>query len=268
MNELEGRLSGMERALYHLVDKLDGPKRNKRSSVGRRSMPNTTRCSSSSDGTDSTDSSASMQERDSQTVHASSNEHLELPLRGCSLASLCGQFRDVVGDTYLGHNVDNASPASGMPSVHACICQLFDYVDSKRNLEISNDGLPVDLPPRSLLAMACIPFFQSEDLATDLFDQELFRQNVDRIYGSPYRSEDTAWAICFNLIILLGLGVDQSTSSQGDFLRPFLLNAKRAYVSMTMIPTPELIDVQALALLVSDHFRSHERNICDLLCCA
>ena len=254
MSELEGRLSGIERALYHLVNKTDGPKRKKRSSIRRRSMPSTTRSSSRSDGTDSTDSSDSMQEMDSNTVHASSNEHLGLPLRGCSLASLCGHFRDVVSDTYLEHNVDNPSSVSGMPSVHAMMCQLFQYLDSKTPLEISKDGLPVDLPPRSLLAMACIPFFQSGDLATDLFDQDFFRQNVDRIYGSPYRSEDTAWAACFNLIILLGLGVDQPASSQGDFLRPFLLNAMRCYVSMTTTLTPGIIEVQALTLLVSDDF--------------
>ena len=244
----------MERALHCLVDKFDGPKRNKRSRNGPYSMSRAVRSSPSSDGSESTHSSSNTQGQDLEIIQASSSDRLEFSLRGCSLASHCEQLRDVIGDLYFEHNGDNASLTSGKPSIDACISQLFDCINRKRNLEILDDGSPVDLPPRSLLAMACIPFFQSDDFATDLFDQDCFRQNVERIYGHPYRSQDAAWAVCFNLVILLGLGVDQPVSSSRDFMRPFLLNAMRAYVSMTIVLTPELIHVQALALLVSDCF--------------
>lgn len=254
VSELEERLSGMERALYHLVDKLEDSKPKNRSSMGSYRRPRPISGSSSSDGTDSTDSSTTRQLKNSNTVQRSSYDHLALSPRGCSLVSLCEQLRDVVSETCIEHNANNVLPAGGKLSVDACVCQLFDRFNSLRNLEIFNDGSLVDLPPRSLLAMACIPFLQSKDLATDLFDQEVFRQNVERIYGSPYRSEDAAWAICFNLIILLGFGVDQSSRASGDFLKPFLLNATRAYFSMGLMLTPKLIDVQALSLLVSDHF--------------
>lgn len=223
------------------------------------------RGSSSSDGTDSTDSSTMMQLKNPDNVQASKDDHLAWSLRGCSLASLSEQLRDVVGETCIEHNANNLSPAGGKPSVGACVCQLFDCFNSPRNLEIFNDGSPVDLPPRSLLAMACIPFLQSQDLATDLFDQDIFRQNVERIYGGPYRSEDAAWAICFNLIILLGFGVDQSSRASGDFLKPFLLNATRAYFSMGLMLTPKLIAVQALSLLVSDHFLPGRCHFCNSL---
>ncbi|KAL8777550.1 MAG: hypothetical protein Q9213_007809 [Squamulea squamosa] len=242
----------MESALYHLVKKLDSPKRVKRSRHGSYSTPGAATSSPSLDDNESTDSSIEMQSRNLDSNQLSSGDHRGSPYRGCSLVSLCEQLRNTIDELHLVQNAESGLPPSDQTSISASVSQLFEHINSSNNLEILNDGLPVELPPRSLLTMACIPFFQSEGLATEIFDQTVFRQNIERMYDRPYNADDAAWAMCFNLVILLGLGMEQPANPSGDFLKPFLQNAIRAYVSMTTLLAPKLIDVQALALLVSN----------------
>jgi hypothetical protein len=49
---------------------------------------------------------------------------------------------------------------------------------------IHESSCPLQLPPRQLLTMACLPFFQSQEFSTDVFCQSSFWNNVDRIYST------------------------------------------------------------------------------------
>jgi hypothetical protein len=173
------------------------------------------------------------------------------PVRSCSFLTLYDEFSNTINEVQRREGFD-LSPVGGDTTVKAVLSELLECISSNDPMEITPDGNSIVLPPKQLLSMACVPFFQSQDLSTDLFCKKRFRENVERVYSkSPLAPEDTAWAVCFDLIIILGLGVDQYDGSSAAFLRPYLLNVIRAYAATSIFLRPGLINVQALALLVS-----------------
>jgi hypothetical protein len=184
--------------------------------------------------------------------------------RGCSLLSLCNEIRDVINEVQRQEGFDELAPVGGGASIKVLSSELSECISPNDYLEIAHDGAAIILPPRQLLSMACVPFFQTQDLATDLFCKKIFWENVDRVYSQPFTAQDNAWAVCFDLIIILGLSVDQSDVSSAEFLRPFLLNVIRAYASTSIFLRLELINVQALALLVG-HTQSYLRLLLPVL---
>ena len=156
------------------------------------------------------------------------------------------QGTPVMKDASLMNNKGSCPKSFQKPL--ADLCQI---AASEQTINMGYDNSPVLPPPRQLLAMAGVSFFQSRDFATDLFCQPTFWANVERVYNAPFSANDDAWAICFNLIVLLGLGSEKPDSETGvEFLKPFILNVIRAVSCPTLFLNPKLINLQALALLV------------------
>ena len=172
---------------------------------------------------------------------------------GCSLLSFCQDFQDTINQVHHDNGFNDSVLTGNGQDIKSLLLELFECASVGSFGELTYDGAAVVLPPKQLLSMACGLFFESQDLATDIFCKEHFWLNVERIYRRPFNAEDTAWVTCFDLIIILRLGADQSDSSSKDFLRPFLLNVIRAYTSTTMLLKPKVINVQALALMVSSN---------------
>jgi hypothetical protein len=104
--------------------------------------------------------------------------------------------------------------------------------------------------------MAQTQFFQQTDYATDIFVQSCFWSNVERVYSRPFTPADEAWAICFNTIILIVLGPESSNQDcdslfGSQFVRPFLLTVRSALSNPRDLMAAKIVNVQALALLVS-----------------
>ena len=127
---------------------------------------------------------------------------------------------------------------------------------SEETVNLRAEPIPINLPPKQLLLMAQTQFFQQVDYTTDIFVQSSFWAKIETLYNRPFTPSDEAWAICCNTIILLVLGPESSTqdcNSQigSQFIRPFLLTVRSALSNPQVLMAAKMINVQALALLVS-----------------
>ena len=146
------------------------------------------------------------------------------------------------------------------------ICLEAEIEDS---VDLHADPKPIRLPPQQFLSMIQAQFFQQADHATDLFVQSSFWSNVERIYSRPFTPADEAWAICFNTIILLTIGPEVSRQHNdihigSQFVRPFLSTVRSVLSNPRVFMVAKLVNVQALALLVS---YSCDIKTCPLLDC-
>jgi hypothetical protein len=132
------------------------------------------------------------------------------------------------------------------------ICILASYEPPMEG----HDHIPIRLPPKQLLLMALPQFFSQVDYSTDIFVEAHFTANIERIYSRATSPTDDAWAICFNTIILLVLGSENWTMGNDplmvtQFAVPLFQAMRAALRQAKFLTTPRLINVQALALLVS-----------------
>ena len=184
----------------------------------------------------------------------------------CTLLALCNEFYDTLVSVQWmqapGSVKDESQRSKGLnrPAISDTTRGLLDQVCLEAGVEDSVDlqagPAPVQLPPKQFLLIAQTKFFQQADYATDLFVQSCYRSNVERIYNKPFTLADEAWAICFNVIILLVLGpesltqyCDPQTTSQ--LIQPYLLTVRSALSNPRILTVAKLVNVQALALLVS-----------------
>jgi hypothetical protein len=108
------------------------------------------------------------------------------------------------------------------------------------------------LPPRQLLSAMLDSFLKQADYSTDIFCRKTIYEAVERVYKEPSSPTSEPWALCFNLIILLTLGAEHPVHSEDPFVRPMLQAAYAAAKKPSCFMSPRLVNIQALALLVSD----------------
>lgn len=101
------------------------------------------------------------------------------------------------------------------------------------------------LPPRQQLDIAIQKYFGEPNYTTDIFNQSKFQMQVSQAYATPGTQHDQAWLICLNVIILLSIG-DGIPSKES-----ILQRLQASINSPSLYLTPRLMNVQALALLVS-----------------
>lgn len=132
--------------------------------------------------------------------------------------------------------------------------------DNARSHEIlsCSDAVPprqsdirVCLPPKQILCVMLGSFLKNLDYATDIFDHQSLHAAVDRVYNDPSAPDTEAWNLCFNLIVLLGLAVENTLHAEDPFVRPILQAIDAAVKRSWIFTEPRLISVQALALCVS-----------------
>lgn len=187
----------------------------------------------------------------------------------CSLVALCNEFRDLVlleqrkrdlprPDDESQNSQKRQRMANNDEAVQGLLTRLCLEAGLEEPFDHQSDHMPIRLPPKQFLLMAHTEFFQRSDYTTDLFVHSSFLSNVEQIYSRPFKPSDEAWAVCFNTIILLALGSENSTQHDNDpiagsqFAVPFLLAVRTALNNPRVLMAPRLINVQALALLVSD----------------
>ena len=136
------------------------------------------------------------------------------------------------------------------------LSRMCAEANSEESFDLQPDQNPIRLPPKQFLMVVQNQFFQQADSATDVFVQSSFRANVEHIYSRPVTAADEAWAIIFNTVILLVLGSEVSAGGTepligSQFARPFLVTLRTALSNPRVLMATKLINVQALALLVS-----------------
>ena len=208
-----------------------------------------------------------------QTV-SNSTDHHHGP---CTLLALCNEFCDNllsaqnIQNSNRGHNESQLAAKSPSPNVTIGVKGLLDRIrleaGSCESFDLQTDPVPIRLPPKQFLLMAQTQFFQQADYGMDIFVQSHFSSNVERVYSGPFTPTDEAWAICFNTIILLVLG-PESPNHDGDsligsqFVRPFLMIVRSALNNPHILMAAKLVNVQALALLVSTHVMTRTLIYC------
>jgi len=114
--------------------------------------------------------------------------------------------------------------------------------------------LSIRLPPRQFLSVMLETFFKlPEDHRTDIFSKETVYAAVENVYKESELKSSWAqsWAVCFNLIILVVLTAENPISSNDPFAKPLLEVARAVGRCPGLFLAPRLVNVQALALLVS-----------------
>lgn len=289
---LEGRLFSIEKELVRLTDFLQKGNEEHRDQFHNLPSDGGVLKSKGSDGkwTGSHTPTASFEdetntdeEKQQKRKRKSSQQLVDAYAVGdryhepCTLLALCNELRDLnlttrrIGSSSTSAtNSATATPRKSGPSLqedmtrketaNGLLSKLCSMVSIEEPLDLShgpNTTPIILLPPKQFLVMACTPFFQQDDPAMDLFCQSTFWANVDRIYSKPFTSADDAWALCFNNIILLVLGAGQPGFGSGSvmgsqFAMPFISTMRCALAHPNLLTSPGLINVQALALLVSD----------------
>ena len=128
--------------------------------------------------------------------------------------------------------------------------------------EMSNDGLPLGLPPRAALEALFEPFFILLNPVLPIFRKETTTASKQLNYAAPEGLAQTAWVLAFTCIIIQILSVrppqtgdpniaKHDGSTLAELLKPFLVNSRRALLRMDTFMTPRLINVQALVSFVS-----------------
>lgn len=116
----------------------------------------------------------------------------------------------------------------------------------------------ISLPQKQLLSVMLETYLKQPDYSTDIFCRETIYEAVERVYREPSNPTSEPWALCFNLIILLTLGTEHPIHSEDPFVRPILEAAHAIARNPSFFTAPRLVNVQALALFVSEtyHFPS------------
>ncbi|KAL6716879.1 hypothetical protein ACLMJK_004791 [Lecanora helva] len=183
----------------------------------------------------------------------------------CTLFALCNELSDDLLSEQKAQGQDNAKDEAKRGKNNNSRLPLNDTAKNILERTCLEAGLeePVDLdtepssirlPPKQFLLMTQSQFFQQAEYATDIFVPSCFWSNVERVYSKPLAPADEAWAICFNTIILLVLGPENSTQDcdsllGSHFLQPFLMTVRAALSNPRVLMAPKIINVQALALL-------------------
>ncbi|KAK7417364.1 hypothetical protein QQX98_004641 [Neonectria punicea] len=163
----------------------------------------------------------------------------------CSLYTLCKEFHD----DPVFQTPDPGTPAENNVAVQMLLEQMCADASKEEHMDIPSEHSGICLPPRQFLNIVIGQFFKNADYATDLFVRTNFQVQLDRIYGHPLSPADEAWAVCFNVIVLLAIGKDQTTQSNSPFIQPFLQTLKMTVNNPRVFLAPRLVNVQALALL-------------------
>jgi hypothetical protein len=94
----------------------------------------------------------------------------------------------------------------------------------------------------------------SQDYTLDVFVSDSLQQGVTAAYSQSQSPDTLAWAVCFNVLILLSLGAEPPQGRNMDlFLRPYVDTLQAAVGQLQALMVPKLVYVQALALLVRTH---------------
>ncbi|KAH7134403.1 hypothetical protein EDB81DRAFT_903343 [Dactylonectria macrodidyma] len=169
----------------------------------------------------------------------------------CSLFALCKEFHDDAVVQAQGLDTPSSSNTNDTNNmtIRLLVEQMCADASREEHMDIPSEHSGICLPPRQFLNIVIGQFFKNADYATDIFVRSSFQVQLDRVYAYPLDPMDEAWAVCFNVIVLLAIGKDQTTQNNSPFVQPFLQTLKMTVNNPCVFLIPRLVNVQALALL-------------------
>jgi hypothetical protein len=186
----------------------------------------------------------------------------------CTLFALCKEFCDAVLSRketqvrYPEYFSGDVQQCEGLnEQLQSLLTRLYGDASPEEAFDLHSAHSTIGPPQKQLLLIAQSQFFQQADYTTDIFVQSNFLSHVDSIYSRPVVAQaDEAWAICFNVIILLFLGPENPNRGKNDLLlgpravRQILDTVRMALSNPQIVMVPKLVNVQALTLLVSSEY--------------
>ncbi|EXK32081.1 hypothetical protein FOXG_19815 [Fusarium oxysporum f. sp. lycopersici 4287] len=231
---LEGQLHSIQNDLSDLTSLVKGG-----SSVRSLSLPAEEWIPENHSGTDSTSTP-----HINRHIVRNTSQSLDRYHGPCSLYALCKEFSDDPSFCVSENN------GSGQNAVSEHMMQeMLNEASSEPHLDMLSHPVGICLPPRQFLNLVIGPFFKNVDYATDVFVRSNFQPHVDRIYSQPIGPADEGWAVCFNVIVLLGIKKEPTIQGNSHFVQTLLQTLKMAVNNPRVFLTPRLVNVQALALL-------------------
>lgn len=184
----------------------------------------------------------------------------------CTLSALCNEFCDTLlsvrtmqaprsGEDGSQRGTRHNRPATS-DAAKSLLEQICLEVGVEESVDLQVDLTAIRFPPQQFLLVAQEKFFQQADYATDLLVHSCFWSNMERVYSRPLTPADEAWAICFNAIVLIVPGPESLNHNSdpqiaAQFVRPYLLTVLSAVNNSRILMITDIVNVQALALLVS-----------------
>ena len=136
----------------------------------------------------------------------------------------------------------------------------FPFLNSCRDPDFSSDGKAISSPPRSFIHTVIDCFLSHINTATPIFDESRLRVAIEHNDSGLVSEFMEAKSLCYSNIILLTLGLKSRLARRNcsngngmddDLLMSFWKNSRRAFGHLDNYLEPRLINVQALATLVS-----------------
>ncbi|KAI1088285.1 fungal-specific transcription factor domain-containing protein [Rostrohypoxylon terebratum] len=156
--------------------------------------------------------------------------------------------------------------------------QLNEFPNPRCQQPITmSDYMAIATPPRFLVDLFVESFLRNFNIRTPIFDRASLCHAIDVHYSRSASGslEESAWALIFNNIVLLGLGVEAQASRYGlsdtrstsdDIIPVFLKNIDRALASLESFTRPSLNNIQALLTLAIVARQFYRNTIFERIC--
>lgn len=136
----------------------------------------------------------------------------------------------------------------------------FPFVNSCREPDFSSDGKAVSSPPRSFIPTVVDCFLSNINTTRPIFLESRLKSAIEHNDSGQVSESTEGRYLCFSNIVLLTLGLksrlarrnhSKSNGMDDDLLMSFWNNSRRAFGHLDTYLEPRLVNVQALATLVS-----------------
>ena len=186
-----------------------------------------------------------------------------------SLAALCliESSRRVLGDILGICQINGSGPVSTFLSKDASfraelkdLYDAFPFQENCREPDFGSDGKAVSSPPRSFINTVIEGFLSHVNTTRPIFQESKLKLAIEHTDSGHVSESMEARSLCFSNIILLMLGLksrlarrnhSDSSGMDDDLKMSFWKNSRRAFSHLENYLEPRLINVQALATLVS-----------------
>ena len=198
-----------------------------------------------------------------------------------SIASIFGEIEALLEARLTARKITPGTegptiPTDGIQECHLAVHNMAKTLLYNDSLDFPGEDLPPTLPPQRVLEASIESYFNQVSSMLPTFRKNTLSERFRRIYGTGPNQADIAWVICFNNIILLTLSPDTvqgssqsednhvpvGESAERELLQPLLANYRRGLKKLDRLLKPELVNVQALLLMVSNSIQQHRRIVC------
>ena len=181
----------------------------------------------------------------------------------CLIVSSRRGLGKILGANQVKDNGPVAALATKDTSLRTELQTLYDsfpFANSCREPDFRSDGKAVSSPPRSFIPTVVDCFLSNINTTTPIFQESRLKSAIEHNDSGQVSESTEGRDLCFSNIVLLTLGLksrlarrnhSKSNGMDDDLLMSFWNNSRRAFGHLNTYLEPRLVNIQALATLVS-----------------